>query len=254
MSGEIPKRIHQIWLGGEVWPGPKRAMAEVRDAHPGWEYKVWDGMPDDAPDYLHGAFNDCQFFSQRSDVLSYWLIWKYGGIYLDADFAMVKSLEPLLGRGPFCGRIPRGTLACASLGAAPASGAYGLLLDEVKRTYGKAREGDRCRYGPTLLRSVLRKNPDVLKVLPFYYFYIARSRRVCHNFFNGDVEFRKGWLERQSNKVPEDDPHVFAVHLWGFALSRRIRTGRRRVGASVPVQKLRKKRRRRRRRRKKIKP
>lgn len=37
----IPKKIHQIWVRGEIPQFKKFLMNKLRDAHPDYEYYIW---------------------------------------------------------------------------------------------------------------------------------------------------------------------------------------------------------------------
>lgn len=94
---QIPRIIHQIWLGPK--PVPFTVWSQQwRDLHPGWEYRLWR---DDDLTFMHfGAADD---WGARSDAARYEILKRYGGVYVDVDFRPVASLEGLLGVACFAG-------------------------------------------------------------------------------------------------------------------------------------------------------
>ena len=94
---KIPKIIHQIWLGDAIPNDVYDMMDTIKNANAGYEYKLWTDT--DAEEF---EFTNKQLFKmlrnlgQKSDVLRYAILLKYGGIYLDTDFIGVKSFDELL--------------------------------------------------------------------------------------------------------------------------------------------------------------
>lgn len=102
MSQTIPRVIHWIWVGGPV-PSQFAAYRNTwANHHPGWKVRVW--TDDNLPPMRNQALYDRaaeyapppaigQF---RADVLRYELLWRHGGIYVDADFECLRPVAPLL--------------------------------------------------------------------------------------------------------------------------------------------------------------
>jgi mannosyltransferase OCH1-like enzyme len=92
---KIPRKIHQIWLGSEL---PKK-FAEIsekwKQMHPSWEYKLWtdDNIKELFPLYNQEIFDQCKNLGEKSDILRYEIIYRFGGLYVDVDYECVKSFE-----------------------------------------------------------------------------------------------------------------------------------------------------------------
>ncbi|KAJ3036774.1 hypothetical protein HDV00_002386 [Rhizophlyctis rosea] len=67
--------------------------------HPDWEFKFWDResaeqfFEREHPWFL-STWQGYQFPIQRADALRYFVLYSYGGVYLDMDLACRRSLEP----------------------------------------------------------------------------------------------------------------------------------------------------------------
>jgi len=75
---------------------------------PDWKYNEWteDNFEiDTAPLYVRQAY-ETKMYAFVSDYVRLWALEKYGGLYMDVDFEVYKSFEPLLicPEGAFVGR------------------------------------------------------------------------------------------------------------------------------------------------------
>jgi hypothetical protein len=93
-----------------IWA--QKAFSEFRQLHKDWNCKLFNrfDMEDSFPlkKYL-GSFPDYAFFD--ADIFRYYLIYKFGGIWVDCDTRPIKSLEPLIksGKSFIVKTRPRGT-------------------------------------------------------------------------------------------------------------------------------------------------
>lgn len=86
----IPKIIHQIWLGGEVPETCKKWMETWQNLE-GWEYKLWtDKDLAEFPLYNRDLFNAITNHAEKSDILRLEILYQYGGVYVDTDFACTR--------------------------------------------------------------------------------------------------------------------------------------------------------------------
>jgi mannosyltransferase OCH1-like enzyme len=159
---EIPKIFHQIWLGPD--PFPKEYEAYQRSwlsRHPGWELRLW--TEDDLPDDLERteAYERLRQPAERSDVLRLELLHRHGGVYLDADFECLRSIEPLLdGVRFFCAYNDPGRVNNAIVGSVPGHPVLVTAIREVRprATYGPV---DKEGTGPLFLNRMVSGRPDV---------------------------------------------------------------------------------------------
>jgi mannosyltransferase OCH1-like enzyme len=94
--GAVPKIIHQIWIGRD--PRPNEWMDTVKDfaVRYGYKYMLWDEGDVDALglDTVPGVRDVYENFGHelagKADILRMLCLYKYGGIYIDADTVIMK--------------------------------------------------------------------------------------------------------------------------------------------------------------------
>jgi len=109
----IPKIIHSCWFG----KGPKPELVErcmcswhtfmpcVCDSESQWTYMDWSEDNFDisaAPLYVQQAY-EAKKYAFVSDFVRLWALEQYGGLYMDVDFEVYQSFEPLLNNPAFAG-------------------------------------------------------------------------------------------------------------------------------------------------------
>lgn len=101
----IPKVIHYIWLGGNPLPEMVlKCMESWKKICPDYEIKRWDesNLDIDCCTYCRDAY-DVKKYAFASDVLRFYVLKNEGGIYLDVDVELVKSLDCFLEHRCFMG-------------------------------------------------------------------------------------------------------------------------------------------------------
>jgi hypothetical protein len=188
----IPKLIHRIWLGGADPPPQVVQFGESwREHHPGWRMRLWTDrrLP---MGFDRAALARCGNTAERSDVLRYALLSRYGGIYADTDVECLRPLDPLIENvQAFAGFEDAGRVGTAILGSTPGHPAFDTLAHEVALNAGRGTQPEAT--GPPFLTRVLREHPEVM-VFPREVFYPYR------------------WDERHLAGGPF--PAAYAVHHW----------------------------------------
>lgn len=117
----IPLKIHYCWFGPLTMPqSAKDCIASWHKYMPGWEYKLWNEVNFDviSTPYTKEAYNSGKY-AFVSDYVRLWALEHEGGVYLDTDVEMFRSLETLLSHHAFAGfegskHKPIGTCVMAS--------------------------------------------------------------------------------------------------------------------------------------------
>ena len=103
MNKEFPKIIHQVY---GFWDKkiPKNIEERINNwkkMHPDYEYILWNKKK--SREFIKTKYNwflklydNYEYEIQRADVIRYFILYYYGGIYSDIDLEPVKSLNTLL--------------------------------------------------------------------------------------------------------------------------------------------------------------
>lgn len=105
-SGGVPKILHQIWINErpelpEAWSA---ARAEWKAHHPEWKHMIWCKsharayIAESHPRYL-GVFDGLPHAIQRIDMIRYFFLYDFGGVYCDLDQYPTQNIEPYLETG-----------------------------------------------------------------------------------------------------------------------------------------------------------
>lgn len=116
----IPKIIHQVWFNmgnGPTVPQKYQKMNEskMKNMQPttidengnqksGWQYVLWNEemalnlLETDYPWFVD-YFNSYKNTICKVDAIRYFILHKYGGVYMDQDLLIYRSIEPLLHDG-----------------------------------------------------------------------------------------------------------------------------------------------------------
>jgi len=101
---QIPKIIHQIWLGGKIPDRYKKLCDSFKIMNPDWEYRLWTDEDVDKFGLINKkAFDLASNYGMKSDIFRYEIIERFGGVYADTDFECLKSLNDFIGCSFFSG-------------------------------------------------------------------------------------------------------------------------------------------------------
>ncbi|TGY66080.1 glycosyl transferase [Dubosiella muris] len=101
----IPKIIHYCWFGEN--PLPQEAISCLKswkEKCPNYKIVKWDETNFNISQckYIEEAYRQKKW-AFVSDYARFYILYKYGGVYLDTDVELIKSLDEILDKGPFLG-------------------------------------------------------------------------------------------------------------------------------------------------------
>lgn len=114
----IPKKIHYCWFGGKPLPDDAKSYIESwKKFCPDYEIIEWNEKTFDLYQntYVKEAFENKKW-AFITDYVRLWVIYNYGGIYMDTDVEVLKNLDDFLKHPAFSGfesssDIPTGIMA-----------------------------------------------------------------------------------------------------------------------------------------------
>ena len=178
----IPKKIHQIWLGGNL-PNNRKEWAKTwQKYHPDWEYKLW--TEEDLVDFKmvnQELFDALPQLGAKADVLRYEILNQQGGLYVDMDFECLHTLDVLHHCYDFFIGIEDGGslyLANGLIGTVPGHPILKDIIGRINRLLPKAYPTSRIitLTGPIRITQVyldyIDKHDDTrVLAFPHTYFY-----------------------------------------------------------------------------------
>jgi len=100
----IPKKIHQIWLGGKIPSKYEELQKTWINNNPDWEYKLWTDEDLEKFDLVNKkVIDNMTNLGSKSDLFRYEILYKYGGVYIDTDFECIKSFNDFIHLDLFSG-------------------------------------------------------------------------------------------------------------------------------------------------------
>jgi FkbM family methyltransferase len=191
-SGVIPRIIHfSLPLDPS---GAQLALIDVaRSRNPEWRVMLWDDDIRPSDSRLDRYLPLCASGSQRSDLIRCDALLQFGGVYLDADFHVLRALDDLIKLGGFLICSEDGQrLTNAFLASPPGHAALHAIVEHWLENEPDWTLPPNMTTGPEFFSSILRVREDVT-VLPRETFYPYN------------------WNEAPCAMVPAT---TYAVHLW----------------------------------------
>lgn len=212
----IPKIVHYCWLSGDPYPDIiKKCLDSWHEKLPGYEFILWDKNRFSMENciWVKQAY-DKQKYAFAADYIRLYALYNYGGIYLDTDVEIMRSLNDLLDLPYFIGFDSQNMLEAAIIGAPKGTKwIYDCLTYYNDKTFIKANNELALTTLPCIMREQIEKTKkiqsldnlkfndenDCLFVFPFDFF-------CCKRHDNGRVlvtdrtysvhHFAMSWLPR----------------------------------------------------------
>jgi GT2 family glycosyltransferase len=179
---EVPKIIHQIWIGPK--PAPIVLMNTWKNKHPEYEYIFWNEQEFIKRNMVfecQNKINEMEEYCGKTDIMRWEILFKYGGIYIDADSFCIEKLDDELLRKSFAGwenELKRpGLIAVGTMGFSVGHSIPKKAIEFIKKnnvSYAKTGKMAWQNTGPTLLSNIyngdVAKNKLIFNILPSYTF------------------------------------------------------------------------------------
>lgn len=136
----IPKILHQTWRNETipaVWRDAQQSCLDLHSEEDGWEYMLWtdekmETFMQKEYEWFMDTFDAYPYGIMRADAIRYFVLYHYGGVYLDLDDGCNRAMEPLLGYPAWVRKtIPTG-ISNDVMGAAPGHPFFKRVIDELK--------------------------------------------------------------------------------------------------------------------------
>lgn len=167
-TSTIPKVIHYCWFGGNPLPSlVKKCIASWKKHFPDYEIKEWNETNFDINmiKYTQQAY-DAKRYAFVSDYARIWILYNYGGVYLDTDVEVIRNFDDVLKQGTFLGMEKQedgGVAVNLGLCAGCPSGMQ--IFKEFLETYENEFFLD--SKGRQNLKTIVTRVTDILKMKGF---------------------------------------------------------------------------------------
>lgn len=207
----IPKKIHYCWFGrGELSTTAKKCIKSWKKYCPDYEIIEWneDNFDIHQNEYTRKVYAEKKY-AFLSDYARLKIVYEQGGIYLDVDVELVKSLDDLLGNDAYFGFETKEFINTGvGFGAKKGNFAIKFLLDEYNQLLDGTKEVIGCPILNTegLVKLGLVRNGQLQKlaectVYPAEYFnpYDDPTGRLNKTKNTYSIHwYAKSWLDKKS--------------------------------------------------------
>jgi inositol phosphorylceramide mannosyltransferase catalytic subunit len=220
-SGErrvIPRIFHAIWLGPNAMPTEQQAwMQGWRRMHPEWKFILWtdDNLP---PMFCGEKYHQSHTWAQKSDILRFEVLYRYGGVYIDTDFECLQPMEEIIaGLSGFTGyERDGGWLAIGIMGATQGHPFFRHWIEKIKTAPAFTGNDILWETGPRrtgqLLQEWLAQNPVSMRMED------AVAGRDSGVLYRDRFAVFEPWVFypyfMHEPWVREAHPHAIAAHHW----------------------------------------
>lgn len=95
---QIPKIIHQVYANSSIPEQWRTPFQSCRDKHPDWQHMLWtDSVAlqflKEYYSWFVPIYESYPYMIQRVDAIRYFVLYHYGGVYLDLDIGCAKRLD-----------------------------------------------------------------------------------------------------------------------------------------------------------------
>lgn len=173
----IPKLIHHIWVGGSPLSEKSQSLiAGARLLHPDYDFRFWDETNVSISPLFVRRCYEKKLWAFVSDYLRFQLLFEYGGIYLDTDMEVLKSLDPLLECDGFSGlNRQRDAIYCGIIGAVPRN----PLIGKILKAYDNLPV-DVLPTSPQMFTRAFKEREDSsFRIYPYQTFYPIEEGEVA---------------------------------------------------------------------------
>lgn len=210
----IPKKIHFCWFGGNPMTTLyKECMATWREKMPDYDIVEWNESNIDTSIPFVRYCLENKKWAFLSDYIRMYALNEQGGIYLDVDMEVIKSLDPLLDNKFFIGYEDEGRIGAGAIGGVPG---YHFFKNAMELIESRHKQKKPYLIAPEVANACIAKNSSDAVLLPWPCFYpynpYAKShdrKQLLYSHVTSETylihHWGKGWkmgiLERISRKL-----------------------------------------------------
>lgn len=241
----IPHIIHQIWTHSYVPRSFVPWIKSVVRAHPNWQYWFWTHQDIHCyfktkhPEFYQSLLLKYPSFVHQSDAARYFILYDYGGFYLDVDVEVLRPLDPWTYMAESLISLEtyehsyiwrsEPNVINSVMGTKPKHGYYKMLQDNLKLFFKRYPNNLLRATGPLFIDDIYRKyssfhSGSLTVIHPKYWFptmsksVLKKIRDMCQKSKNPHPDSRTLQIicdkNRKVNYTNEPGPDAFLHHHW----------------------------------------
>ena len=210
----IPKIIHQIWIGHKE--RPISLMDSWKIKNPDFKYILWDEEKIEEENFsTKDKIDEIEEYCGKADIIRYEILYKYGGIYVDADSYCLGRLNYSLFLNESFAvyeneNVRKGLIATGVLGFEANHNLLKNILNIIansKISFGYTNRSSWQTVGPLLFTKIYNKTFPKIKLYPSYMFYPEHYTGLKYNG-HGKVFAYQFWSSTKKNYDTIDEIDV----------------------------------------------
>lgn len=207
---KIPKTIHTVWIGDES-KRPDAYIQSWRDMNPGWELKVWGNGEYESTEWINKdcmkRFWDVGAYHGVADLMRYEILFREGGLCVDADSECIRPLEDDLFDKKIVlsyenAETRKTLLSLGCMASAPGLQFFLDIIEDIKESPDDEILVDHAWHsvGPRRLTDNYEKlKPENSKILPDYMFTPNHFDAPAYTG-DGPVYAKQHWMTTRKNR------------------------------------------------------
>lgn len=198
-STSIPKIIHYCWFGSKpLSPLEEDCLNSWQKFCPDYQIVKWDESSFDVEmfSFTKSAY-ELGKFAFVSDVARIWVLIRFGGVYLDTDMLLVKSLDSILDFDFFLGLHDGDQVGLGIIGSKPSHPVLICMLDKYKSLFFDPN----CQFPIPLIFNQVKESFPSLDI----------------TFFPSEFFYPFPFKNRGEDFYPFITKKTIAVHLWNHS-------------------------------------
>lgn len=163
----IPKIIHYVWLGNNALPLLEQECIKSWSlTNPDFQIVRWDESNLDIDDEVYVRAYRKKEWAFCSDYVRLKVLLEHGGVYLDTDMELIKSISPLLDNRCFLGKEDDENINAAIIGSIKEHPFIKSCFELTRKTMSKNYVAI-----PKIINSVYRENKKNVTLYTKDFFY-----------------------------------------------------------------------------------
>jgi mannosyltransferase OCH1-like enzyme len=189
----VPKIIHQIWIGPK--PAPTKLMNTWKEKHPDFEYIFWNEEEFVKREMIfecQNKINEMEEYCGKTDIMRWEILYKFGGIYIDADSFCIEKLDDEILKKSFAGwenEVKRpGLIAVGTMGFTVNHPMPKKAIEYIKNnevSYAKTGKMAWQNTGPVLLTNIYNEDSNNSKIFNILNSYTFLPHHFTGQDYNG---------------------------------------------------------------------